>query len=223
LKILSIFISFKKYLEIYVELDLSVLNFDIFDYFKLAKMKKLVYFLFLFGGSYISKSQNINNETLIKQATLALPEEEREGATVLGLDEKGNSIVLKKGTNQQICIADDPKNGGFNVSCYHESLEPFMARGRELKKENKSFKEVFDIREAEAKSGKIKMPEKPATLHILTGETAEKANYRYVVYIPWATAASTGLPTKPIVAGGPWIMDPGTHRAHIMISVPSQK
>jgi hypothetical protein len=49
-----------------------------------------------------------------------------------------------------------------------------------------------------------------------TGEVT-KGNYRYVVYIPWATAASTGLPIKPEAPGMPWIMDPGTHRAHIMI------
>ena len=32
-----------------------------------------------------------------------------------------------------------------------------------------------------------------------------------------ATAETTGLPTKPHVKGMPWIMDPGTHRAHIMV------
>ena len=102
-----------------------------------------------------------------------------------------------------------------------------MTRGNELRAEGKSSGEIFDIREAEAKSGKLKMPEQPTTLHLLEGPDgkydSEKkevtgAYYRYVVYIPWATAESTGLPTKPMVKGGPWIMDPGTHRAHIMIS-----
>jgi hypothetical protein len=97
-----------------------------------------------------------------------------------------------------------------------------MARGRELQKLGKNATEVFEIREKEAKEGKLKMPEKPSTLHIMYGESADKANYRYVVYIPWATAESTGLPLKPMVPGGPWIMDPGTHRAHIMITPPSQ-
>ncbi|MFN8354405.1 MAG: hypothetical protein U0Y10_08170 [Spirosomataceae bacterium] len=36
------------------------------------------------------------------------------------------------------------------------------------------------------------MPKNPATLHILSDESLEKANYRYVVYIPLATAESTG-------------------------------
>jgi hypothetical protein len=73
------------------------------------------------------------------------------------------------------------------------------------------------------------MPENPTALHILSGaegkynpETGkvENASYRYVVYIPYATQATTGLPLRPVTNGGPWLMDPGSHRAHIMISVP---
>jgi len=40
-----------------------------------------------------------------------------------------------------------------------------------------------------------------------------------VVYVPYATAATTGLPTRP-APGVPWLMDPGTAGAHIMISPP---
>jgi hypothetical protein len=107
-----------------------------------------------------------------------------------------------------------------------------MQRGRVLRAEGKSSSKIFDIREEEAKAGTLKMPEQPTTLHLLEGgddasydpttNTVANANYRYVVYIPWATAASTGLPLKPMVPGGPWIMDPGTHRAHIMITPPPQ-
>jgi hypothetical protein len=43
---------------------------------------------------------------------------------------------------------------------------------------------------------------------------------RYVIYIPFATPESTGIPLKPLTPGGPWIMNPGTHRAHIMINPP---
>jgi hypothetical protein len=43
---------------------------------------------------------------------------------------------------------------------------------------------------------------------------------RYVVYIPYATPETTGIPLAPLSAGGPWLMDPGTHRAHIMIDPP---
>lgn len=104
-----------------------------------------------------------------------------------------------------------------------------MARGRQLKKEGKSFQRQFDIREAEVKAGTLKMPAQSATLYVytaikenfnaLTGEVTN-GYLRYVVYIPYATAESTGLPLVPSTPGMPWIMDPGTHRAHIMINPP---
>jgi len=157
---------------------------------------------------------------------MAAPEDQRDGAMVYGYDSKGEFVVLRKGTNEMVCLADNPNQKGFSVSCYHKDLEPFMARGRELKAAGKTTQEIFDIREAEAKSGKLVMPKQASNLQVYsapadaynptTGEVT-KGSFRYVVYIPWATAASTGLPVKPEVPGMPWIMNPGTHRAHIMI------
>jgi hypothetical protein len=150
---------------------------------------------------------------------------------VYGYNAKGEFVMLRKGTNEFVCITDDPKASGFNVSCYHKDLEPFMARGRELKAQGKSFQEIFDIREVEVKSGKLFMPKQATNLQVFSApsenynaETGEvtKGNFRYVVYIPWATAESTGLPLKPEAPGMPWIMDPGTHRAHIMINPPAK-
>ena len=56
---------------------------------------------------------------------------------VYGYDTNGNFVVLRNGTNEMICITDDPNSPGFSVSSYHKDLEPFMIRGRELKKEGK--------------------------------------------------------------------------------------
>lgn len=189
-------------------------------------MKNITITFFLMLCSICGYSQIPTAEVQIKTALLAAPADKREGAQVYGYNEKGEFVILRKGTNELICIADDPKQKGLSVSCYHKDLEPFMARGRELKAQGKTFQEIFDIREKEAKSGKLVMPKQAANLQVYsakeenynttTGEVT-KGNYRYVVYIPWATAASTGLPTKPEAAGMPWIMDPGTHRAHIMI------
>ena len=44
----------------------------------------------------------------IKTAVLAAPQEQREGATVMGYSSKGDLIVLREGTNGMICLADDP-------------------------------------------------------------------------------------------------------------------
>ncbi|MEM1136367.1 MAG: hypothetical protein AAGI07_11060 [Bacteroidota bacterium] len=195
-------------------------------------MKKLsIYLIFLcVSYSFSLLAQTIPDKTAqIKGAILAAPEENRANATVLGYNEKGEVVTLKEGSNELICLADDPAKNGFSVACYHKDLETFMARGRALKAAGKNAQAVFDIREEEVKAGKLKMPEEPTTLHVLNGDEgcfdaetgkAEGTRLRYVVYIPWATSASTGLPERPIVPGGPWIMDPGTHRAHIMITPP---
>jgi hypothetical protein len=71
------------------------------------------------------------------------------------------------------------------------------------------------------------MPKAPATLYVLTGsEYDEKTEQvrdpylRFVIYVPWATVESTGLPSQPLSPGSPWLMYPGTAGAHIMISPP---
>ncbi|MGC1241039.1 MAG: hypothetical protein WA874_05605 [Chryseosolibacter sp.] len=194
---------------------------------------KTIWVIVLLMSTGVCFGQSIPAEEIqIKTAVLAAPQEQRENATIMGFSPKGELVILRKGTNGMICLADDPAQKGVNVSCYHKDLEPFMARGRELKKEGKSFQEIFDMREQEVKSGKLKMPTQPATLYVYsandenynttTGEIKD-GYLRYVVYIPYATAESTGLPLKPDFAGQPWIMDPGTHRAHIMISPPKEK
>lgn len=172
--------------------------------------------------------ENINSdEALISTALLAAPEVSRAECTVIGYNMKGEFVTLREGTNEFICLADDPNKDGFNAACYHKNLEPFMARGRALKAQGKSGQEIFDIREQEVKDGKLDMGGTGNTLHILYGPEPQydkeagkvkDAIYRYVVYMPWATAESTGLPERPIAPNHPWIMNPGTHRAHIMIS-----
>lgn len=175
-------------------------------------------------------AQGPSAEIQMKTAVLAAPEDMREGAKIYGYSNKGEFIVLREGSNAMICLADDPSQKGFNVACYYKDLDEFMARGRALKKEGKSFQEIFDIREEEVKAGKLKIPQN-ASLFVLSGPdevfdatTGEVtgANLRSVVYIPFATSESTGLPLKPAAPGMPWIMDPGTHRAHIMITPPAK-
>lgn len=200
-------------------------------------MKQLVSFalVFLFGfGARAQQTVIPAAEVQIKTAVLAAPADQREGAAVLGYNQQAELVTLRKGTNDLVCIADDPSQPGFSVSCYHRDLEPFMARGRELRRQGMSANDIFDTREREAKSGKLKMPKQPTSLFVYsapdeqanlrTGDVAD-GYLRYVVYIPWATAESTGLPLKPDPGSiaMPWIMHPGTHGAHIMINPPRGK
>ena len=193
-------------------------------------MKSLLTAL-LFSVSLSLAAQVPENSIQIIGATTPAPESLRDGAMVYGFDSTGELVVIRSGSNELVCLADDPNKKGFNAACYHKDLEPFMARSRALRKQGKSNGEIFDLKEEEVKAGKLKMPDNPTTLHIVSGpdgkynpetKKIDNVGYRYVVYIPFATQESTGLPLKPVVNGGPWLMNPGTHRAHIMISTPKQ-
>ncbi len=175
---------------------------------------------------FINATAQTSEEAQIKSAVLAAPEEMRNSSTVMGYDSENLLVLLREGSGDLICLADNPESKGFNVACYQKDLEPFMARGRQLRSEGKSRQEVFEIRGKEVKAGELTIPA-GSTLHILYGpedvlnkETGEVdgANLRYVVYMPYASSESTGLPLKPSSPGAPWLMDPGTHRAHIMIT-----
>ncbi len=176
----------------------------------------------------VSSAQVPSADIQVAAATLAGPAGQRAGAAVLGFDSSGDLVELRKGSNELVCIADDPAREGFSVACYHQSLEPYMARGRELVSQGMTEgSERLQTRWQEAEEGVLAMPENPATLFVLTGSSYDPdagevtdSYLRYVVYTPWATIESTGLPDAPMGPGSPWLMYPGTAGAHIMISPP---
>lgn len=197
------------------------------------KKNQFILLSFFLFNSLMMTAQDVipGTDIQIKLALLAAPDEKRANATVMGYSADGKLTVLRKGTNEMICLADDPKQKGFNVSCYHKDLEPFMQRGRELKAEGKSQADVIKIRDEEARAGKVTLVKNPSTLFVysakeedcdLVAGTVKNGYLRYVVYIPYATTESTGLPLKQDIPGMPWIMDPGTPRAHIMITPAKQ-
>lgn len=161
----------------------------------------------------------------IAGATSAAPASMQAGAAVLGYNNAKQLELLRPGTNDLICLADDPSEPRWQVSCYHKDLEPFMKRGRELKAAGVARGAEDSIRLAEIQAGKLKMPDGPRALFNLfapadsvdtaTGLARHPAAMQ-VVYIPYATPESTGLPDQP-GAGLPWLMYPGKPWAHVMI------
>jgi hypothetical protein len=160
----------------------------------------------------------------VASAVLPLPSEFRASATVLGYGADGRLTTLRRGTGTMTCLAMDPKAARVHVACYHNSLEPFMARGRELRAQGVTGGQVDTVRYAEAKAGKLALPREPAVLYSLSAPTGSYdvatntirgARQLFVVYMPNATAESTGLSAIP-AEGSPWIMFPGTPKAHIM-------
>lgn len=163
-------------------------------------------------------------ERQVAAAVLALPEPMRAGATVLGYREPGKLVELRHGSNGMTCLADNPADSTFHVACYHDSLEPFMARGRALRAEGVAGGQVDSVRFREIREGKLAMPMTPAALRSLSGgagswnadsNTVREGRPLYVVYIPFATTESTGISSVP-GPNQPWLMFPGTPKAHIM-------
>lgn len=165
----------------------------------------------------------------IAAAVQAAPAERREGAAVLGYDEAGKLVTLRAGTNDLVCLYDDPSDDRWSVACYHQELEPYMARGRELAAQGVTGAARNETRFREVEEGKLPLPETARTLYVLHGSGYDAATgevkdpyLRWVLYVPFATAESTGLSTKP-AENAPWLMDPGTAGAHIMITPPRPK
>ena len=161
----------------------------------------------------------------IAAAVAPLPDELKAGAAVLGYVTAGKLVSLRAGTNDMICITTDPAAKTFHSACYHKAMEPFMARGRALRAEGVKGAQVDTVRFAEVKSGKIKMPAQPSMLYQIFGGTFDELTGKvtggsalYLTYMPFATTASTGLTSKPSEKT-PWLMFPGTPKAHIMFSV----
>jgi hypothetical protein len=162
-------------------------------------------------------------EEQIAAAVLPLPDAMRASARVHGYDASGKFVILREGKGM-VCLAQYPKEPQFHVSCYHESMEPFMARGRELRDGGTSANQVDTVRFAEVKNGKLKMPAGAASLYQIFGksydpktQTVTEGRRLYVVYVPGATGASTGLPERPH-GNDPWLMQAGTPKAHIMFT-----
>ena len=177
------------------------------------------------SGSWSCASPQVaNQEEQIAQALAAAPEDKAAGARVLGYATDGSVVELRPGSNDFICLAPNPENERFSSSCYHASLEPYFARGRELGADGFSREERYRIRYEEMEAGTLAMPVMSATQYVLDGTwdpAAQTAtgSVRWVIYVPGATAESTGLSVMP-QEGGPWIMAPGTPGAHIMIVPP---
>ena len=164
-------------------------------------------------------------EHQIAGAVSAAPEGLRANATVIGYSNYHRMATLREGTNGMVCLADDPSDTRWHVACYHKDLEPFMARGRALVAAGVDRGDVDSVRMVEIQAGTLKMPDGPHALFNLyaAGDSVDTATglahgttAMQSVYIPYATAESTGLPARP-GAGLPWIMYPGKPWAHIML------
>ena len=76
----------------------------------------------------------LRGQEVISLSVSPLQDAEKDGATVIR-DQGGEWVTLREGSGTFVCIADDLSDDRFRATCYHKSLEPYMARGRELRKQ----------------------------------------------------------------------------------------
>ncbi|MEP7001708.1 MAG: hypothetical protein ABI969_14570 [bacterium] len=182
--------------------------------------------LFIAVGAHAQEPAAIPSASWqIAAAITPLPEELKAGAAVLGYVTAGKLVSIRAGKNDMICLAPEPGAKAFHSACYHKAMEAFMARGRALRGDGVKGGQVDTVRFAEVKSGKLKVPAQPSMLYQIFGGTFDEATGKvtggsglYITYMPFATTASTGLTSKPSDKT-PWLMFPGTPKAHIMFTV----
>ncbi len=163
-------------------------------------------------------------EQQISEAVTPLRPADRDGATVLGYVSGTTLEVVREGTNQYICLADPPDDTVFRVTCYHESLDPFIGRGREIRAAGGSGGDVRRIRKEEVEAGQLTVPERALLITLSgtrgpDGAAPDSVTSLNVIYLPYATAEDLGVAITP-QGTDPWLMDPGQHRAHVMIPGP---
>ena len=169
----------------------------------------------------IVAAAEVTAQDAVELAVAPIPSEsEQAGARVI--QKQGSEwVTLRDGTGSFICIADEAGDDRFHTACYHESLEPYMARGRELTAQGVTGRDNVEMRMAEIEAGTLEMPSY-AFLHAIyaaegwSGDMDAVQRRQSVIYTPFATAEELGLPT--VATRGAWLMGAGTANAHVMIT-----
>ena len=99
----------------------------------------------------------------IQSATLLLPPELRESASIVSIDEVGTVRKLREGAGKMVCIADQPGDNFFDARCYHREFIPYLYRSRQLAAEGVADRDLDARIEQELKAG---------TLHVTMTPTA---------------------------------------------------
>jgi len=161
---------------------------------------------------------------LVVQGTLPLPEDLRDGATVITYDESGDRQVLREGSNMIECRARDEASGF--TRCYHKSLGVETDMRAKLAAEGKSNEEIGAALTAARESGTI--PTAPfGSIAYRLYEDDDRLKLLWVLRLPNATSVELGMPTGSqrdnslAGKGRPWMMREGTPAAHLMIPINS--
>jgi hypothetical protein len=146
---------------------------------------------------------------------LAAPENLREGATVIKWKADFTHETLRQGTNRLVCYdrSGQPGQRPFSLEC--TSVANLERVAQNLKFEAMGDRKQAMLDAAEQNGTRVK-PEYGSVFYNLSGPDRASARAHKTVAVPFATAASLGLPDNN-QQGGAWIMNAGTSTAHLMV------
>ena len=182
----------------------------------------------LLGGSQTAQPRPQE----IAAAVLPLPQNLRNGASVVRLNNAGAPEQQRKGTNGMACIADRPGDDAFDVRCYHEEFIAVVYRNLQLNAEGVRGAAAYDRIEAEVKAGKIKLPAQPTAgyrclgpatdYNVSTNTVGKEISCWQSIHFPFRTAREMGLMdeseiSEDMKAKMPYVMSSGRVWSHVMI------
>lgn len=170
------------------------------------------------SGSLLAQS----DEALIAQAIRPLPEDLRANATVYRYDPAtGDRIVLRQGNNQVECRPKDDE--GF-TRCAPTANAPRSDMSAKLRAQGMSDEDVnATLVTAEARG--LINPRIFGALSYRLYDEPDRIQLLWIISVPNATPEQLGMPTGTqrdnalAGRGTPWMMEPGTAGAHLMIPI----
>ena len=170
------------------------------------------------SGSLLAQS----DQALIAQAVLPLPEDLRADATVYRYDpETGERIVLRQGSNQVECRPKDEE--GF-TRCAPTANASRSDMSAKLRAQGMSDEDIAATLVSAEARGLIR-PRVFGALSYRLYDEPDRIQLLWIISVPDATPEQLGMPTGSqrdnslAGRGTPWMMNPGTSGAHLMIPI----
>lgn len=170
------------------------------------------------SGALLAQS----TQELIEQAVRPLPEDLRANATVYRYDpETGDRIVLRQGSNQVECRPKDEE--GF-TRCSPTANASRSDMSAKLRAQGMSDEDVSATLETAESRGLIN-PRIFGSMSYRLFDTPDRIQLLWIISVPNATPEQLGMPTGAqrdnalAGRGTPWMMEPGTPGAHLMIPI----
>lgn len=179
-------------------------------------MKRIVLAIVL--GSVPAGAGAQSNQELIEHALAAAPTRAREAASVVRWNADYTYQTIKEGTNQVVCYdrSDERGRRPFAVQCTSVANLPRVAQNRRFRGETTDRAGERALVAAAVEDGTREPGQYGSVWYRMEGNDRSSAGIHTTIMVPGATTATTGLP-EDRSAGGAYIMDAGTDRAHIMV------